>query len=752
MRDPGREIDSATRGTRRLLQRSRCLLTLATAILMSAAVAISATAAEKADDDRIALMVTGWGSIDGAVREYPDYIVARSIIGERTPRPDAPCTQWHVGTFPWRSEKGLVPFATAYRTEGFESLWDGFGVWRLSADGTRYVSVYDETLTIGVAEVDESLVTPMSRMLESGVSSMRALELAPDPRDGTDHLAGIVHIAKPNGLHDVREMALVRWLRIWKMMGQDFDAPPRLHQASAGVETFLKSAIPALYRDRVALRFGYYAPVAGVTREIGDVAVELAREGFDRLVIARETTDHNTYANTFWDLYHTLEPLCRAGFAEDAVDIAQVRQVGRTPEYNALLVENLRRHLALIEEGAEVALLYTTYGLPWPGGNPAPGPFSAPHPFVREVYHENAYLNFLSFRSYAEAALGDQYRIVFDRSGGQGSPNSRSRSLYAYGLTESERVREAGDESGYRTLREVLEIAQRNDGRKEIIVVLSHWFDNTQNTVLDLRLMNDIPLNSIAEMRAGTHHLTWCERYTGPQAYEQQRADAAGRCPAGWARLQITEAFDRLIELFSQGYLQRIRGGLERFGVFPDLDIEVLASGAVSARHGGMVAVDEGPLSGARLHVPADPKPGAPENWRWADAVGPDATVRPILDYRAETDFLAAAWDDFTGIIGTQRKLAPGMPVAAPAHAVSPVVMVGPYRTLFNAPARITLPVDSSRLQGAPPRPMIFNHVTARFEPVLPVAGGRQTVFDRQAGLLSFDTQVLGLFVAVSPP
>ena len=35
------------------------------------------------------------------------------------------------------------------------------------------------------------------------------------------------------------------------------------------------------------------------------MAVSFAEDGIDRIVIARETTDHNTYANTFWDLYHT---------------------------------------------------------------------------------------------------------------------------------------------------------------------------------------------------------------------------------------------------------------------------------------------------------------------------------------------------------------------------------------------------------------------------------------------------------------
>ena len=51
-------------------------------------------------------------------------------------------------------------------------------------------------------------------------------------------------------------------------------------------------------------------------------------------------------------------------------------------------------------------VIYTTFGLPWPGSNPR-GPMSNAAPFINEVFHENAYLNFLSFKRYIEQNEND---------------------------------------------------------------------------------------------------------------------------------------------------------------------------------------------------------------------------------------------------------------------------------------------------------------------------------------------------------
>ena len=105
----------------------------------------------------------------------------------------------------------------------------------------------------------------------------------------------------------------------------------------------------------------------------------------------------------------------------------------------------------------------------------------------------------------------------------------------------------------------------------------------------------------------------WCERYTAPGEVDQYRPQSGQTCTDGYARVQVTEAFNDVAEDFIIGYANRIRGGVERYGLFPDLDIEILAQGPVTASGGGTVTVEHGDLAGARLRVRPDPNPGIPE-------------------------------------------------------------------------------------------------------------------------------------------
>jgi hypothetical protein len=87
-----------------------------------------------------------------------------------------------------------------------------------------------------------------------------------------------------------------------------------------------------------------------------------------------------------------------------------------------------------------------------------------------------------------------------------------------------------------------------------------------------------------------------------------------------------------------------------------------------------------------------------------------------------------------------------------PIHprAVSPTVYFGPYRTLFNAPAEITIPYDRSRVSDpARVKALIYNEITKDYDPVYPVSGAEPMRIDKPAGRASFDVQVLGNFVLV---
>ena len=75
-------------------------------------------------------------------------------------------------------------------------------------------------------------------------------------------------------------------------------------------------------------------------------------------------------------------------------------------------------------------------------------------------------------------------------------------------------------------------------------------------------------------------------------------------------------------------------------------------------------------------------------------------------------------------------------------------VYFGPYRTLFNAPATITIPIDRTKVSDASNiQAYIFNDLSQTFDPLFSVPGGTTISVDINENTASFDTQVLGVFV-----
>jgi len=712
------------------------------------------------NENRIALLVTGWGPPSGYSADFNASVYDRAVVGDRANSANQSCTEWYLGTFPYRTEFGRVPYALAWQVKGFERLWDGYGIYRLDPDGKTYISALDAEVTLAVEAVADASISPVKDLPAIGTS--RRFFFHEDPRDGTDHLAGWVKIDLPNGINDLKEMALMYSLRTAGMMGEDIEATPVKAKMQTDMEVFLSAYVADNFGDTVDLRYGYYAAVPDMTRTMEDVIVDFAVEGFRNFLVARETTDHNSVVADGWSRNHTLKALCQAEFSysDEDITLKLVRQVGRTPEYNQMLVTNLTRHLEVLPKGSEVSIIYATHGQPWPGSNPERGPMSAGWQRVKDVTHENAYLNYLSFKRYAQAAFdehyGGDYRLVFNKSGGVGSPESRTNSLFAAGMVYEKSVGDPDDPLRFATIRTALESAIRVDQTQEIVIVLSHWNSNTADTALIIREVNDLPMNSIAELKDGIFSITWCEQYSGPGQYRQMRP-ADGNCPQAYVRIQMTEAFDSVSGAFFSGYANRIRGGIERFGVFPDLAIEIAGQGFISKLDGGSAQVTAGPLAGAKLVVQPDPRPREPESYEWKNRfrpetatdpnTGPEA-VRPINEFAVPDDYLDSAKDDFTAYIGTQGKRDPRTLLPEHPRAVSQTVYFGPYRTLFNAPATVTLPFDRSRVADTSRiKPYIYNEFTRRYDPVFPVPAGQPVHVNEEAGSVSFDVQVLGNFV-----
>ena len=87
-----------------------------------------------------------------------------------------------------------------------------------------------------------------------------------------------------------------------------------------------------------------------------------------------------------------------------------------------------------------------------------------------------------------------------------------------------------------------------------------------------------------------------------------------------------------------------------------------------------------------------------------------------------------------------------------PVHpkAVTPAIYFGPHRTLFNAPATVTLPYDPEKVSD-PDRlkPYVFNEITRQFEAVPLVLLKQDHQLDTTDHTVSFQVQALGQYVLV---
>jgi len=702
----------------------------------------TATPSTRPAAERVAILLTDWAEPEGFDPLYRREVVKRSFGGSAT-RPDEPCTEAFVGTAPFRVQLGLQPYALGFKAPGLEGVYDSVGLYRLSADGQTYVSIYDPAVTLAAKDVPATpgMITAAKDMKKPLQRSFWAI----DPRDGTNYLEGVVMIgapargpgpnplAMPNGIRDADEYSWAGAITDFSILHEDL--APRLSPATVVVESTTAKVLDELFGDQVDVRFGAYAPTTGLTRFEEDVALDFAREGFRRMVLVRETTDNNNYANNFMTRGYVQRALCLAGH-EDTFQYQQSRQAGRTPEYNLALLHVAKKNLDNLKPGSEVAILYTTYGLPFPE-RPAQGPFAAPHPWSSEVYHENAYNNYVSFKRYLEAYYGDRYTLHFNPVGRAGE--KRLDNYFSYGISPPGDFTSPDPANRFRTLRENIDLAKQ-EGRRNIIAVLSHWYYNGRDPLLAIRAVQQIPLNTRADFRNGKFWVDWCEKVGSPTPVTCDANDPS------ISYIQYSETFDSWAKEFGIGYAQNVRSAVERFGVFPvSTGLEIVARGAVDREGGGVAEVKQGPLKGARVLVAKDAHPGEPESF---DAKNYRAFADPA-------DNLVSAWDSFEAYVGTQHVPLPYL--AVHSEVVSPAVLFGPYRTIVNRPATFTLPVtrkakltadEASRLKA-----FIYNEAARDWDPVFVPAGSAPLRYDPKTRTASFDTQVFGVFaLAVTPP
>ena len=140
----------------------------------------------------------------------------------------------------------------------------------------------------------------------------------------------------------------------------------------------------------------------------------------------------------------------------------------------------------------------------------------------------------------------------------------------------------------------------------------------------------------------------------------------------------------------------------------------------------------------AELAVPADAHPTKPDSF----------TIKDHEAFNDPADNMVGAWDDCEGYIGTQR--VPAAKADDQGKRLSEPVLLGPYRTLFNRHATVTLPVRSTRNSDpARLRAFIYSEVSENWEPLFPPAGSEGLRFDAAKRTVSFEIQVLGVFLVL---
>ncbi len=742
----------------------------------------------KSDDEAkepVAVMLTDWGTPEGFDYDYATNISLRSLIGLLHVNEN--CTDNYVGLPGFENPIGLLPPALVKDHSADQgevdpilaNMYDSLGVYKLDTASDIYQSILldddgQPLHTMIKAEVDQHglEVIPMAESPNGDLPLTGRIVFTVNPR-GDNYLEGYFQIELPedntltgsrgNGLPDIRELSLAAAVRA--IASGSRNTEPVENETVLFVEQRTSVLLEELFGDQIDVRAGKYTAFPGHTQTHEETAVEIVKDGFQRMLLTRETTDNNDYANVFMTRNFVDRGLCEyeqtTGQTLD-MDIKQVRQVGRTPEYNGSMMKVIKPHLDVLDKGTEVAVIYTTYGLPWPGAHATEeDPFfiqavRPPHPSTAEVYHENAYLNYLSFKRYAEAELGQDYDLVFTADATQSDlrvDNYFAYSMFgpqdmAVGAPVPPAVYEFGDPLDdplrFLTVREQINRA-KEAGQEHILVALSHWYYSSYLTTVNLRDINGIPYTSWEDMENGIFTVAWCEDENMNQL---EQVPATG-CPASHPfHMQMTETFDNgdLPEEFAVGYTHRIRGGLERFDLMPNLGISVSAKGTISKLEGGTVRVGRGELAGAALVVPSDPMPERPEINLPIDAE--NGTVDAINDPAVLAD---AGWFDFTAYIGTQE-MGVETSMASVGTQASPQVLFGPYRTIFNKPAQVTLRYDSNvaTTPGAL-RPFIYNEVRQDWDPVYPIAAGEGVIVDEASNTVSFDVQTLGIFALAVP-
>lgn len=672
-------------------------------------------------EEKVAVLITDWGMPAGYNLEYAWRSHDAARVGDRTEYVGQPCKIGHVGEFPYEAHMGLVPWGLAFEEPGRELGFDSSGIYELV--GGTYVSPNPNIPSLLPGDIPPGV--PIIPVVELISAMTGALDYPPDPRTGENLLPGFYKIGSrdsiplPNGYGDFYEASPIRFMWYYKLLlaPTDPSEASQLHPNGQAIHDTTIEMLNNAFGDRIDVRLGVYNKVTGYSEHEWDVAEDFANEGFRKMLLARETTDHNRYANEFFTANYVKERLCEIDVL-DEMEIYQTRQVGRTPEFNAMNSMNLKEHIEAYPEGSTIAMIYVTRGLPW-GSSETPGPLGTIHPWSKEVYHDNAFLNYLSWKKAIQEAYGDRYNLVFTE--GDVESDLLEDSLYSYGVYKDDKLG-----GHFHTVRSRVQ-AVKESGIDKMIIAPCHWYFDNFDTIILVAKENDLAMIPKENLAAEIFYHTYCENMEGNEV-ECGSTDAV-------AEITLAPSYSHRTNEFATSYYVVLRGTLERFGLYPVGEEPVIeATQMVTKLAGGTVEVIEStsPIHGAKLEIPSDPYPDRP------DGFTPETAI-PINDPSNTNDCM---WEDTTITIGYQET----PPPMGDEESAGPAVHFGPYRTFFNRDVTVTIPYDVDSPGAQSLNVYIYNHLTEDWD-LIP----HESV-DHGNHLVSFKTKVLGLFrVAVDP-
>jgi hypothetical protein len=588
---------------------------------------------------------------------------------------------------------------------------DIFGIYQYVPSADLYTSIVDGS-TISVDNIHAKKLISLSEYQCSLFNFT-----FDDNEHNTIYQIGEVQKPFPNNIPDLKEMYYALSLK-WSSLY------PGENLALREILRLTKKNLDILYEGNVEVALT--KPNREFPNNPTTITQEISNNGLRKILLAHNHIDSSHFINHFITKNQIEAALCSKNITN--VAIHQVHQYGRTPEFNAALSSVLLQSLQKIPMNADVAIVYTTAGLPWPGTSPSY--LNTAHPWAQETYHENAYLNMQSFKHYATDRFGSQWNLHFTRLWKEKSL-LRSDSYFGYFYGTSE---EYGGE--FRTTRQSIDAA-KEDGRDYIIVLLSGWLYSSAETLIRGRKVNEIPLLTTEKISAKEFSSSWCE--SGSSTHHVTDSS----CPH---HLFITESFDSNIEEIAMSVTQQWRSGIEKFGVFPEDKEEVvlMANSSFTKIKGGYLNVtlkEHSVWIGAAVEIPPDPYPEYPQEFSQKFRVAFD---NPVVTFES-------SWEDSVLFLGRLEGVNPPMLIGLNRdwRVISPPVYVGPYKMTFNRPVEISIPLFNPELNAtlSDIRVFVYNHVTKSWEVHYSPSGSPHiSSLDEQHEICTFQSYVFGLY------